>query len=162
MARCWWEGPLWGPDLILPPLCTLPASPTVGGSANLSPSLLWGPSERKSKSGWDTWSSWINRRDVFCPQEVWDKDHVIHKNVDGLSRLLRGQYYQPPLCGHGKLASESPHRSFWKEEGQGEEPSCDTFSLPLTTAGWSAGPFFHSSRLLCLSPRERSQLAGIR
>lgn len=63
---------------------------------------------RESKSGWDTWSSWVNRQDVYCPQGVWDKAHVTHKNVDGLSRLLPGQSGQPLLCSHGKLASNAP------------------------------------------------------
>ena len=111
------RGVLTNPITPLRPPCFSVAAVLI-----LSTPCFVGPFERESKSGWDTWSSWINRQDVYCPQEVWDKDHVIHKNVDRLSRLLPGQFCQPLLCSHGKLASKSPPRAFWKER-KGEEMS---------------------------------------
>lgn len=77
---------------------------------------------RESKSGWDTWSSWVNRQDVYCPQGVWDKAHVTHKNVDRPGRLLPGQF-----CSHCFAAMENwpltRPSCFWKEERKGEEMS---------------------------------------
>lgn len=61
---------MWGPDL----LCHLSAPSLflllsgVGGGVNpvhLPP--LQGPFERAGRPGRDTWSSWINRQDVYHP-----------------------------------------------------------------------------------------------